>query len=372
MSHRPRQTRRAAAATLVAALLVSGAASCSGSDGGPDGGASAPSAAVEGASTDEVLAGLAEDVIVPSYQQLMASLSGLEQAVAALCNDPSTEALEGARTAWREAIDAWQGTRAAGVGPALDERLMSDVGFAARPRVIQLLLEGEEPVDVPALEQEGAAAKGLYAIEEALFGDGSDELASTSAAGTRRCTYAIAVATLATEAAAPVANAWTGGDAVEQFESGLDGGPRSSIDAVVDELAHRLEEIDAMVLRDLAAAEGLDDLDESRRGGAADHRLADRAALLAGISAAIGDGTTGISALVAADDADLAARLVAAQRAADDAMAALPASVTDAFEDPDAVAEAAEAVAALKVLLSTEVASQLGVTITFSDSDGDS
>ena len=53
-------------------------------------------------------------------------------------------------------------------------------------------------------------------------------------------------------------------------------------------------------------------------------------------------------------------------------MAALPDSVTASFDDPDAVATAQAAVMALKVLLSTEVASELGITLGFSDSDGDS
>ena len=53
-------------------------------------------------------------------------------------------------------------------------------------------------------------------------------------------------------------------------------------------------------------------------------------------------------------------------------MDALPDSVTEAFDDPDGRPTAQEAVAALKVLLATEVASELGVTIGFSDADGDS
>ena len=50
-------------------------------------------------------------------------------------------------------------------------------------------------------------------------------------------------------------------------------------------------------------------------------------------------------------------------------------AVAAAFGSDDgamAVDTAADAVSALKVLLATEVASQLGVTITLSDSDGDS
>ena len=46
--------------------------------------------------------------------------------------------------------------------------------------------------------------------------------------------------------------------------------------------------------------------------------------------------------------------------------------MTTAFDDPDSIAAAQQAVAALKVLLATEVASELGVTMSFSDADGDS
>jgi len=63
---------------------------------------------------------------------------------------------------------------------------------------------------------------------------------------------------------------------------------------------------------------------------------------------------------------------VAADEKAGKDLAALPDSVADAFDDPAAIKAASDAVAKLKVLVTTEVASQLGVTITFSDSDGDS
>ena len=52
-------------------------------------------------------------------------------------------------------------------------------------------------------------------------------------------------------------------------------------------------------------------------------------------------------------------------------MNALPDSVEAAFEDPEGIAKAAEAIAELKVLIFTEVAAQMSVTVTFSDSDGD-
>jgi hypothetical protein len=64
-------------------------------------------------------------------------------------------------------------------------------------------------------------------------------------------------------------------------------------------------------------------------------------------------------------------RLLRATEAASSAADELGDSVTASIEEPSVIADAAEAVAALKVIVTTEVASQLGVTITFSDSDGD-
>ena len=356
--------RRAVLAALACGTLLLTACSSGGSEG------ASTTEAVRLVEVDEVLQGIADDVIVPSYEALGSGLADLETATAALCEAPSTASLDAARSAWLDAVTAWQGTRAAGVGPALDERLMSDVAFAARPHVIRLLLERGDPVDVAAIDDEGAAARGLYAVEEALFGEGADEL--TGPQGARRCEYASSVATLAADAAEPIVERWTSGEAGQELVAGLDGDAQSSVAALANEATHRLEELDAMGLRDLAEASGPGELDETRRGGAADLRLADRKALLAGVSALVGDGTTRLSALVAAKDADTAERLVAAQAKADDAVSALPDSVTEAFEDPEAIEAAATAVADLKVLVSTEVASKLGVTITFSDSDGDS
>ncbi|HWJ62598.1 MAG TPA: imelysin family protein [Acidimicrobiales bacterium] len=355
------------AALLVGALVLS---ACSSSSDGGGSGTSTTAAEPVPVDVGEVLQGLAEDVIVPSYEALGTSLATLATDTQALCDAPSEAALTAAQEAWTEAVAAYQRTRPAGVGPALDDRLMSDLGFAARQTVIDDLLESGDPVDHDAVADEGSAARGLYAVEIALFGEGSDTL--TSAEGARRCEYVASVAAVAQEAAQPVIEQWTDGDAVDQFVAGLDGGPESSVALLVNEVTQRLTELEGMGLLDMTTAETVDDLDPSRVGGPADQRLADRKALMAGISAAIGDGSTGISALVGAQDAGTRDRLVAADEKASKAVAALPDSVAEALEDPKAVQAASDAVTELKVLVSTEVASKLGVTITFSDSDGDS
>lgn len=360
-----RTSKSLVAGLLAGALLLS---ACSSGDGGSDG-ATTTKAPVP-VDVEQVLQGLADDVIVPSYVQLSDALTMLATKTDELCASPSEDALAAAQDAWSGADTSYQRTRPAGVGPALDDRLMSDVAFAARQGVVDDLLAGTDPVDQAAVADEGSAARGIFASEIALFGEGSDTL--TSAEGARRCEYAASVAALASEAADAVTVQWTEGDAVEQFVAGLDGGPQSSVALVVNEVIQRITELEGMGLLDMTEAESADDLEPSRVGGPADQRLADRKALMEGISAAIGDGTSGISALVGAKDQDTMERLIAADEKASTAMAALPDSVPAAFDDPEAIEAASDAVTELKVLMATEVASKLGVTITFSDSDGDS
>lgn len=364
-----RRLRRLAAPCL-AGLLLLGACSSDGSDaGGSEGEASTGQEAAAGTGTGELLAGLADDTLVPRYEQLAADLSALTGTIADLCAAPGTPALDAARQAWDTAATTWQASRPGAIGPANERRIMSAVGFEARPATIDELLEGTDPVDPAAVADEGAAARGLYALEHGLFGTGADELSGPD--GARRCTYLSSVAQLAATAATAVAADWVA-DFRDTFVDGMGGEQQMSVSELVNEITHRLQELDEKGLRDLAAAASLDDLAENRLDGPADHGMADRQALLAGIADLLGDDDAGVIALVAARSPETAERLAAATEAAVTALDALPPSMAAAFEEGDAVEAASDAVAELKVVLSTEAASQLGVTISFSDSDGDS
>lgn len=360
---------RTHAIALVLALSVAGTGlACSdGSDGGDGQGAPAPAAG-----TAAVLEALADDVIIPSYEALAGALEQLEADVEALCATPSAEALEATRASWRATAAAWRDTRASGVGPAMDRRLAASIGFLARAAAVDDLLTGSEPVDPAGLEAAGAAVKGLSALELGLFGTGSDALADPG--DPRRCAYIQSVSGLASDQAAAVLADWTDGYR-DTFVEGMDGDAQSSVDAIVNEVMFRVTEVDDQGLRDLVEAGTLDELPANRTDGPAAFQIAELERTLAGSTALLGDDVDDgrLLALVAARSADTAARLEEAAQAATEAMDALPDSAAVAFnEHPDELADAQVAVSALKVLLSTEVASELGVTIGFSDADGDS
>lgn len=367
------RARRAPLACLAALLFLATLGGCSSSDddsaGGPDPVASPTASPVDRA---EVLAAVADDVIVPSYLALGETLAGFESAVATLCAAPDGAGLDNARTAWREALDAWETTTPLGIGPAMEHRLMSAVAFAARPTAVERLLAGDRPVDPGSVQPEGAAVHGLFAAEHVLFSDRSATL--TTPEGARRCEYLHSVVVLAHQAAEVVVAEWVDGPARDQFAAAVGSDAEDSLPALLNEVTHRVKAIDEKSLRDIAAADSYEALAEGRRDGPGAVGLARQQAALRSAVAVIGSGSAGVAPLVRERSPETADRLEERAVSAMAAVDALPPSVAAVWQDPETVAladEAAEEVAALKVLLVTEVASQLGVTITLSDGDGD-
>jgi predicted lipoprotein len=379
-----RTQKRVVLAVLVGMSLLVALTACSsdddsGDDAGADGGGGG------GGDQEEVgglLDTLAGDVIVPAYTELVERVDGLGTALDDLCAHPSPAGLDAARTAWRSAADAWQHTRPVGVGPAMDHRLMSEVGYPIRPDDVAEVLAGSAPITPEALDDTGASARGLAAVELLLFEpQASDAELAAGPANGRRCTYAAAATTLAGTASQEVLDDWTGEGAAageaytETFVAGMeDGDPQSSLAAVVNEVAHALQTIDDQGLRGIAVAEGPDDVPANQRDGAAGHRVADLRALHDTVAVVIQgpNGDDGLGRLVTARSDDTGQRLDDAQAAAVATVGALPDSIPDTLAAPDDLAAASDAVAELKVVVSTEVASLLGITIGFSDADGDS
>lgn len=362
---RARAAALLSALTVVVCALVAGA--CSGTGG--EGPAQSTTGGTSSAGEAILLDGVAGDVVIPAYEALVRDLGALDTAVDVLCEIPVARSLDDARAAWRDASTSWQRSRPGALGPATERRLMSAVGFTARPSTIEELLSGADPIDPASLDGEGATVRGIYAAEVGLFGEGADALVTPD--GARRCAYVASVTSLAMVASDEVLTEWTASFRTT-FAAGIDGERQASIGELVNEVTQRTRELDEKGLRDFAAAGSVEDIAESRLDGPAAFAMADRRALLDGVVDLVGGGGTGIVALVAARSPETAERLEAAAVTAAEAMAALPDSVAGSFEVPDDVAAAADAVAALKVVLATEVASQLGVTINFSDADGDS
>ncbi len=182
---------------VVVAGLALGVAACSDDGDLPDDSAVSGS---DGGSSSAVLQGLADDVIVPAYEQLVVDLTTLTSSVEALCATPSADTLAAAQEAWRTTALSWQGTRGGAVGPSMDRRLMADVAFRARPDPVEDLIAGDEPIDTEALGDKGSTFRGISLVEHLLFAPESSAALITPE-GARRCSFIANVLPISTDGA---------------------------------------------------------------------------------------------------------------------------------------------------------------------------
>lgn len=372
--------RRALAGALVA-LGVLGAAACSGSGEQSD----APPAADRG----EVLAALVDDVVVPGYEDLAGTAAALAGVTEDLCATPTEANLGSARAAWDGAQGAWARTAAYRVGPVESLRLAPRIAYAVDADKVRALAEdpdGPGLVTVELLTGKGADLRGLRAVEQLLFAP-----ADVAALTPRGCSYAAAASRLVADATAELLTAWTDGvdgeaSARDQLARPGDGGMwESESEGYEDLLDSTLAALTTVVDMQLGPASGATtETPEPQEVDAAPaHRaLADVADELTSVAAVYGDPgaapPAGLAALVvsaAPSTSDEAIRSDLA--AAMEDVAAVPAPMYD-LDASDAgspsmrsLASAYEHSLAVRSALATEIASLLGLTVSFSDADGD-
>ncbi len=346
----------------VTAALLGGLAACS---GGGDDSAGTTAASVTAAAAGGVdLPAVVDEIIVPRYEAFQTEAAELETAIAALCAQPGAAPLEAARQQWTATREAWRQTVAFGVGPAMTLRTPSAVDFATSEAKVQEVLDGAEPLTAAAVADLGANARGLGAIEQLLFADGSETL--TTPDGARRCGYAAETAVLVGQAADDVAAAWA------------DGAPDRA-DFLADEAMARDELYNQLIAtlqsvadKRLKVAVGYDDVEpnpEAADTGAARRGLDDMVAELDGALASY-DAVLATDLEAASEDA--AGRTRGGLVEGRDTLVALPRPLASAVESElPAAQEALVALQDSKRALATEVASLLGLTLTFSESDGD-
>lgn len=335
-----------------------------------------------------VVGDLAATVMVPTYDEVASRATSLFDTATALCASTDVDDLADTRDALAATRDAWRRSEAMWVGPVMDRRSWSLVDWPIVAGDIEALLADTTvtPLDAEYLgTRVGAPLRGLGAVEHLLFtgadgrpADGAD--VATALEDERRCGYLVAVAQVIADETAAVRTSWVDGDdqgvAFQDEVAGTTDRMTAtdSIDELVNNMLTRLE---GSVNRELGAALGLGtgDTEPDTRGiveGPGAFGVADQRARAEGMRAVLlgPDGTSGLAPLLSDDLRD---RLAAQFDTVDAALAAVdPPLVNAVAADTAGVQAAHDAYAALRVLVSTEVVSELGVTVSFSDADGDS
>ena len=197
-----------------------------------------------------MLAATADDVIVPSYEALVASFDELDRGLDALCASPSPGALDAAREAWRTVCGGLAAHRAGGVGPAMERRLASPSPSLARGAVAELL-GGHRPGRRGRRRRGRRGGEGHRRPRDRALRRGLRRAGHPGRA--RRCEYVSSVTRSPGRPSDEVLGDWTGGYR-DEFVAGIDGDPQASLDMLVNEVIFRLTEIDDQGLRDMGEA----------------------------------------------------------------------------------------------------------------------
>ena len=332
----------------------------------------------------DVLISLTDAVIVPGYEATAAASSELRETLEGLCASPSADALSTAQQAWRDARTPLLRSEATWFGPFTDRR---SEGLLAWPQTDPERIEAML-VNNPATTQDdvrnglASTQRGLGAIEYLLFAPDALDLLSDSSAS--RCRHLIALGLVIESEANSILGAWTEGEDGDVPYSGYFTGRASSslitAQAVAELVRTQVFLIRTLVDMRLAAALGLreggPDL-SAIPGGNAFNALDDLRNGVLGmrdmyVGADGGDGL-GISDIVEGLSAETDERM---RERFENSLAAIDAvdmSLREAIsERPEQVRAMHDRLSELQRTLSTEVVSLLGVSVGFSDTDGDS
>ena len=361
---RPQRRGLAPTALAVALVVGLGAAGC---------GAGEPS-------RSDVLADLADQTIVRAYQQFAADASALQDAIEVLCSEPTGTAVIDARVALGSARRSWSFSEAMWVGPVMERRSWAVIRWPVAADEIEALIADQSLVlDVDRLANRiGADQRGLGALEYMLHSSDDPFGGAQETVGTlndpRRCEYSEGVATVIAEEAALLAVGWTDGwDGGEPYREQLGSTEGDGLDSLVNDALFLLEAITDLELGAALGAMGGSPKPESIDEGPAAAGGDDLIQRLAGVEAVLVGGEGAGQGLAPLLGEDLTGRLRAGLAEARRAVLALePPLRLAVVESSDAVAAARYAVKAVQVMVATEVVGRLGVTIGFSDADGDS
>jgi uncharacterized protein len=336
-------------------------------------------------SRDAMMRDIVHNCIVPAYQQLAARCRDLTNAIGELSKAPSQSNLDDARNAWVAASMAACRVRCARVGPLAAQGSSAPVFYfwQVLPNAIEARIASTRALDAGFVEEMGATTKGMYALEYLLYGarDGPNlpagkilsPLETLSAPNAqRRRDFMLLVAQDIESQAGALEKAWSDPGSEGVAAKFADAG-QQSLNQLVNVIAAALED---MSDRHLHAALGLqpvagqDHLIEGSPSGTSVQSV------LAVIASAqkIYRNSNGLGLMDAVRQINVPTATVLQERF-DEAVKtarAISSPLDQAIVDNRAVVENAfEMVHTLEVKFKTDIASTLGVTLTFSSADGD-
>jgi uncharacterized protein len=329
------------------------------------------SARGESVSRPAMLRNIATKVVAPGYQDLAAKARALTNAVGQLATAPDEKALAEAREAWSATLLAARSLQAFQIGPVVDREYASTFYYwQVLPVRIEAVLESGRPIDQALIDELGATAKGLFALEYLLFGRAnSDPPLNVLAGSERRRNYASALAGDIEAKARQLARDWARTDH-EGAAAKFSGAGQESVNVLVNQLAQTIETVaEGRINFVLSLPQPVSRQLERIEGSSSGSSLKGALAILEGIQRIY---ATGLNDCVKGLNAPLETRVREHFNVALAAARAIPGPLETAVVDArPSLEKAYEAIRALEILFKVDLPSTLGVTITFSSTDGD-
>lgn len=310
------------------------------------------------------------------YQSSQELVSQLAETAASHCSELDEDGLTAIREAWWSAREPLKQLDVVNFGPWVEEpwRYGPDLDFwPARDEAIEEVLADATTFSTEDVAAMGAATRGMPAIEYVLWVDGDDTLARFTEAP-QRCAFVATASQDAADNLTGLGQAWDdpwtawltdpSGDAEAPFET-----RRLVLDEWVNRVAFAVENVRleklGKPLGDDSGGEPLLDTLESRWSG---RSLQDATDAFVGAHAVLQQ----VYPLLDAEDQHLADELDVIAEGTLTRLGAVPEPLEDTLLlEPEIVAEVQEALLTHQVVVQTELAQALDVTITFNDNDGD-
>ncbi|MEM6432010.1 MAG: imelysin family protein [Deinococcota bacterium] len=331
-----------------------------------------------------MLTSLSENVILPCHEQFVASADDLATHVQSFYDSQDVANLQQARAAWLETALTWQKCELFSLAGFETMILHNRISKMPRTNLIEDLLASSKDITAESLSGEGSTVKGVGAIEYILFQETAPEdVLNILQNDARRLNYLLALSQNLAIEARGLRDFWLpeGGDYTSRFVVAEDASSsiKDSLNILVNELIANLEQL---ARDELGAPLGNDNGGEPQPelalGYLSGSSLQLTRSKLEGIQLALyndqADGQLGLDDylnFLTADD-QLANQLANGFAVAFEAIDVVDIPLAQAvYEKPAKVEAVYEAVRELVVLTKVDMANQLGITVTFSDSDGD-
>ncbi len=329
-----------------------------------------------------MLDALVLETILPLHETLATEAAELEAAGQAFQADPTEDTLADFQAAWEEASIAFEHIQVYSFQRVMPYMTQLDSAPTNIP-FIEDYIELEEPgtIDAEFVSLLGSSSKGLPALEYLIFSE--DALADLTETQNRR-DYAVAAAADIRRVADQLVTEWTPGEGgyADRFIS-ADGEPasvRSSVSMITNEMIAGLEDVARFWLGGPLGyrngGEPQPDLVEAPYSNTSVSKLV---ANLEGVQMAL-NGHEDVPSL--ADYLDFLGAELDGEPLSEVLNAEIEALIeqlnsidgplqTAVVEDTATVEETYEQAVDLLQLVKTDTANQLGITVTFSDNDGD-